>query len=123
MERRAIANAGQRLVVLADGLAPPGIRHARLGHQITLVAGVGEDAAAKGRAVLSHKLGNRRVLLRDAVLLAKTVLQEYSNARLFHELVEHCLRDVRFKVPLDVAAVLRANTLEELERVPANHFL
>src|SRR5262245_61572452 len=117
MERRAIANASQRLVELTDGFASPRIRHTRLGHQVTLVAGVGKDAAAKSRAALSHDLGDRRVFLRDADLLAKTVLQEYPNAGLLHELIEHGLRDMRLKVPLDVAAVLCADALEKLERV------
>jgi hypothetical protein len=51
------------------------------------------------------------------------VFEENTNPRVFDEIIEDRFRDMRLKVPLDLATVLRANTLEELERVPANHFL
>src|SRR3954470_15039209 len=123
MKWRSIANAGERLVVFADALAPPHIRHVRLRHQVPFVTRVGKDARTKGLAILCPDLGDLGANLRDAVSFTEPMLEKYANARFLDQIGEHRLGDVWFEMPLDISSVLGADALKELERVAADDLL
>src|SRR4051812_39330811 len=123
MKWRSIANAGKRLVVFADALASPHIRHVRLRHQVPFVTRVGKDAGTKRPPILHPDLGDVSAALRNAVFFTEPMLEKYANAGFLDQIVDHRFGDVWFEVPLDVSSVLGTDALKELERVAADDFL
>ena len=123
VQRRVLPHARERLVVLAGALAAPGERHPGLRHEVAFVGRVGEHLRAKRGAVFHQDVRHARARLAHAGLLAQPMVEEDSNAGVLDELAEHRLGDVGLEVPLDRAPVFAPDVLEELERVPADHFL
>src|SRR5690349_10541165 len=112
MERGSFPNTRERFVVLADTFPAPGVRDARLRHQIAFVTGIDKDSATNRGAAVQGDLINAGGISHDPATFAQTLTERHVDASLFEQTVEDRLCDMRLEVPLDRPAVLRTDALE-----------
>src|SRR5262245_7659528 len=117
------ADAGQRLAVVFGTLPAPGIGDLGLANQITLIAGVGKNCRAERRAIVGADAPHAAALHGNAAGLPQAMAVVDMDVSFAQQVLECRLGHVRLELPLNRRPVVLSDSLEELPRDAADHFL